>query len=170
MRTAKSAHLLGMTLPELLVSTTIFGLVVVGSTGSALLLAKIATDHENRADFSTDIRSGMEHIAYDVRNADRIVSRTDGQFVLGKDKEADIIYTYNAADRKVTRRQNGGSRNIFNNVTNFDVLTGAADAPSGMTFKNNEIAIEKLELESANGTGKGTKLVLEQFALKVREI
>lgn len=159
-----------MSLPELLVSTTIFSLVVVGSTASALLLAKIATDHENRADFSADTRVGMEQIAFDVRNADSVINRWDRSFVLGNDNGGNIRYKFTPNTGKVTRTQSGTTIDIFTNVKEFDVLRDAADAPNGMTFNSDEIAIEKLEFENSNGTGTATNLLLQQFALKIRKI
>ncbi len=168
MPTHKPPRKQGMSLPELIVSTTIFGLVVVGSTASALLLAKVASDHENRADFSTDIRNGMEQMAFDVRNADSIVSRADLYFVLGDENKGNITYRYLVADKKVIRSQNGNSIDIFTNVKTFDVLKDAADAPNGMTYDKSEIAIEKLEFDSENGTGKASNLLIQQFALKAR--
>lgn len=158
----------GMTLPELMISATIFSLVVVGSTASALLLAKIAADHENRADFSSDIRSGMEQMAFDVRNADSIVSRTNRRFILGNTSEGNITYQYDATNKKVIRRQSGITLDIFSHVKTFDVLKDAADAPSGMTFDSDEIAVEKLEFESDNGTGNPTNVLMQQFAIKAR--
>lgn len=159
-----------MSLPELLVSTTIFGLVVVGSTGSALLLAKIAADHENRADFSTDTRAGMEQMAFDVRNADSIVSRNNQGFVLG-DASGNITYVLLPNDKKVVRRQAGTTQqDIFAKVANFDVLISAADAPAGMTFRNDEIGIEELEFESGNGTGRATNRRIEQFTIRARNL
>lgn len=157
-------------MPELLISATIFGLVVVGSTGSALLLAKIAADHENRADFSTDIRAGMEQMAFDVRNADSVETRNNGRFVLGNADYGDVTYVFRFAENKVIRRQSGRpNQDIFTNVKTFDVLTSAADAPAGMTFRSDEVAIEKLEFESSNGTGSPTERLIEQFALKLRK-
>jgi hypothetical protein len=166
----KYRRFLGMSLPELLVSTTIFGLVVVGSTGSALLLAKIAADHENRADFSTDTRAGMEQIAFDVRNADSILSRNNQSFVLG-DAGGNITYLFLPNDKKVVRWQSGTpQRDIFTKVANFDVLISAADAPNGMTFRADEIGIEKLEFESGNGTGKATNRTIEAFTIRARNL
>lgn len=162
-------RLCGMSLPELLVSTSIFSLVVVGSTASALLLAKIASDHENRADFSTDTRVGMEQITFDVRNADGVVNREDRSFVLSNTSDGNITYTFTPDTGKVTRKQGGTSIDIFSNVKNFDVLRNAADAPSGMTFKADEIAIEELEFENSNGTSNATNLLIKQFALKIRK-
>jgi hypothetical protein len=159
-----------MSLPELLVSASIFGLVVVGSTGSALLLAKIAADHENRADFSTDTRVGMEQIAFDVRNANSIVSRDDQRFVLG-DAGGNITYVFLSRDNKVVRRQSGTpEQDVFTKVANFDVLISAADAPNGMTFSANEIGIERLEFESGNGTGKATNRSIEPFTIRARNL
>lgn len=171
MRTAKSqSNGRGFTLPELLVSATIFGLVVVGSTASALLLAKIAADHENRADFSTDIRVGMEQMAFDVRNADSVKLRNNGRFVLANADEGDITYVYRSAEKKVIRRQGGSpNQDIFTNIKTFDVLTSAGDAPAGMTFDAGEIAIETLEFESSNGTGHATDQLIQQFTLKLRK-
>lgn len=158
-----------MTLPELLVSTTIFGLVVVGSTASALLLAKIAADHENRADFSSDIRFGMEQMAFDVRNANKIKNRTNRRFVLEQNGINDITYIFVTNSQKVERRQSGSpTQDIFTNVKTFDVLRNAADAPTGMTYQDNEVAIEKLEFESANGTGDATNFLVQKFTLKAR--
>ncbi len=160
-----------MTLPELLVSSTIFSLVVVGSTASALLLAKVAADHENRADFSTDIRVGMEQMAFDVRNADSVEGRTNRKFVLGNSDDGNITYVYRSAENKVIRQQSGSpNQDIFTNVKTFDVLTSSGDAPAGMTFDSGEIAIEKLEFESSNGTGNATDLLVQQFAIKLRKL
>lgn len=160
----------GMTLTELLISTTVFGLVVAGATSSAILLAKIATDHENRANFSTDIRVGMEQMSYDIRNAHSVKVRYQKQFTLVDKDDQNIVYKFDTSTGKVTRKYSNDTINIFTNVVTFDVLKDAADAPDGMTFKEDEIGIEKLEFEASNATGKATNTEITQFVIKGRNL
>lgn len=170
MRDHKNNRKRGMTFPELLISTTIFGLVVLGSTSSAILLAKIATDHENRAEFSTDLRIGMEQMSYDVRNAQDVDTRTQKKFTLVDKDGQKIIYKFDTSTGKVTRQYRGNTIDIFDNVVTFDVLMNADDAPNGMTFNEDEIAIESLEFEASNSTRNATNQEITQFVLKGRNL
>ena len=160
----------GVTISELLISTGVLGLVVTGSISSAILLAKIATDHENRSDFSTDIRMGMENMSYDVRNAQKISARFQKSFTLVDQEGNNIAYRFNEDTGKVVRSSQGSSIDIFSNVVTFDVLKDAGDAPSGMTFNDDEIAIETLEFEASNATGKPTNTEISQIVIKARNL
>lgn len=170
MRAVRARRRLGMSLPELVVSSTIFGLVVVGSTSSALLLAKIASDHENRADFSTDIRIGMEQMSFDVRNADSVKSRYQKQFTLVDKDGYNVRYKFDDSTGIVSRTYRGDSIDIFTNVITFDVLKDEADAPSGMTFDEDEIGIETLEFEANNATSSATNTKITKFTIRGRNL
>jgi len=159
----------GMSLVELMISTGIFGFVVAGSIASTLLFAKIAADHENRADFASDMRSGMEILSFDVRNADNIFDRTDTSFSLSFPDGGSVRYSYDNVGI-ITRRQNGDSREVFRSVNDFDVLTSEADEPSGgeLDYNPEELSIETLGFSAGSGSSGPTKLRLNNFSLSMR--
>jgi hypothetical protein len=158
-----------MSLVELMISTSIFGFVVAGSIASTMLFAKIAADHENRADFASDMRGGMETLSFDVRNADNIFDRTDTGFSLSFPDGSSVRYSYNHID-SITRSQSGQSRKIFRSVSEFDVLTNEDDEPSGglLSYNPDELSIELLRFSANSGSSGPTKLRLRNFSLSMR--
>lgn len=160
----------GMTLVELMFSVSILLLAVAGSTSTAILFIKIATDHENRSDFSSDIRVGMERVSFDVRNARQITGRTDDGFTLINQNGIAVSYQFSPETGLVTRTSGSATGNIFSNVSTFDVLQNDADAPVGMPFSDDEIAIERLEFTASNGTSRPTSRVITEFTLVGRNL
>jgi prepilin-type N-terminal cleavage/methylation domain-containing protein len=160
----------GMSLPEVLIGLTIFGFVVTGSIGAALLFAKIASSHENNSDFQRDIRSGFETLSYDSRNAARVVTRSQTGFVLGYLEKSDVTYSYNPTNGTITRTDDSASVKLFRNVSEFDVLENEADATgnSSLGFDASKISIETLSFEAANGGGTDSALTISNFTFRIR--
>lgn len=161
----------GMTLVELIISTGVFSFVVAGSIASALLFAKIAKDHENRALFSTDMRIGMEVMSFDIRNASRVLSRMDTGFRLADAQGGNPVnYTFDEEAGTITRTGGGQSREVFRNVSDFDVLTSAADEPSGnlLAFNRDAISIETLSLSAPRGSGGTSNFSVTNFTVRMR--
>lgn len=158
-----------MSLVELMISTGIFGFVVAGSIASAMLFAKIAADHENRADFASDMRNGIETLSFDVRNADRISDRTERSFTLSFPDKDPVSYAYDNIGI-LTRTQSGQSRDILRSVSEFDVLTSASDEPAGgeLNFDEKKLSIETLSFSASRGSGDSTKVSLTNFTLTMR--
>ncbi|PXA04504.1 hypothetical protein DDZ13_04835 [Coraliomargarita sinensis] len=152
-----------------MVSTSVFGFVVAGSIASTMMFAKIAADHENRADFSSDMRNGMETLSFDVRNADAITNRTDTSFTLTFPTSGPVNYTYDNIG-VITRTQDGQSRDVFRSVDEFDVLTSAADEPTGdvLNYDKDELSIETLSFSAGRGSSNMTRLKATNFSLSMR--
>lgn len=160
----------GMSLVELMISAGIFTFVVAGAISSTVLFAKIAKDHENRADFASDMRIGMETLSFDVRNGDDIKSRSDTGFTLDFPRSASARYSYDANAKTITRTQSGTSKILFRNVSAFDVLRNIADEPSGgvLPFDDREVSIETLSFSANRGGDKTTDVTISNFTLSMR--
>ncbi len=161
---------LGMGLVELIVSMTVFSFVVVGSIASAILFAKLASSHENQADFRSDLRSGFEQLSFDVRNANSVSARSNTGFTLNYASSSSVTYAFNSSTHEITRSESGTSRTLFNDVTEFDVLVDATDATGNLAldFNKNELSIETITMQKSNGTGPDSKFSLTNFTLKPR--
>lgn len=159
----------GMSLVELLISTGIFGVVVAGSIASALLFARIAADHENRADFASDMRGGMEILSFDVRNANAISDRTERSFRLSFPNNAPVNYSYDNVGI-LTRIQGGQSREVLRSVSEFDILTGVADEPASgeLIFDQDELSIENLTFSAGRGSAGLTKVRISNATFTMR--
>lgn len=160
----------GMSLVELIVSTGVFSAVVAGAIASTILFTKIAADHENRADFTQSMRTGMENLSLDVRNASRVTARDDSSFSLSFPDNSTVSYTYDKKTNAVTRSQNGLSRSVFNNVSEFDVLTSADSQTTGSTqnYDSNKITIEKLSFSAGSGSQGTTKISMTELNFSLR--
>ena len=174
MLTNSQKRVAGMSMPELLVAATVFGFLVAGSTGAALMFTKIASNHESNSEFQHDIRVGFEALAYDVRNATRVVSRSETGFALVHKDESnvptDIIYAYDRANGIITRTDEANSVKLFNHVTDFDVLVDETDAlnnPS-LSYGSTKLSIELLRFEASNGGGPDSQLSVTNFTFKIR--
>ena len=161
----------GISLVEILVSTTVLGFVVAGSMGSAMLFAKIAADHENRSDFANDLRNGLEQMSLDVRNAARVDDRTQSRFDLTLVNGESVSWSYNTTADEVSRSVDGNTKVVMRNVAAFDVLRDASDEPSGgaLPFDEGEISIERITFEEIRGGGV-TERTIENLTLKSRNI
>jgi len=159
-----------MTMIELMVSTTIFAFVVAGATSSAILFARIAADHENRADFNKDIRSGIETISFDVRNASGITQRNQKRFELAYPDGGSVIYQFQANNERVVRRENGSTEEILTGISSFDVLVSEGDEPGdgSLKFADDEISIEELSFKAPKGGAGDTGFTIKNFTFKIR--
>jgi len=160
----------GMTLAELIVSLGVFSLVAAGAIGSASMLAKMAAEHENQADFRRDIRSGLAQLAQDARNAASVENRTETSFNLTYPNGPDVAYALDSASGELRRNSDGRTRVVFNRVATFDVLKDAADAQGNddLLFSEDELAIESLRLSASDGTGQGSSAGLDDFTVALR--
>lgn len=159
----------GMSLPELLISLSIFGFIVAGATSSALLFARTATNHNNRANFNQSTRIGFEQLALDLRNARRITGRTSTGFLL-TNWEGDIVqYAFDASNGAVFRTENGQERRVFRNVETFDILVDVSDASKNpeLEFDRSQLAIERLRFRAPAGR-QTSNLALDNFVFKLR--
>jgi len=163
-----------MSMPELLVALAVFGFVVAGSMATALMFTRIANNHENNSEFQHDIRIGFEALGYDIRNANRIVSRSATGFTLEYDaannNTLDISYTYDSIDGTITRTDEVGSSELFNHVSNFDILVDASDALNNPTlsYAPAKLSIETLRFEANNRGGPDSQLSFTNFTFKIR--
>lgn len=166
----KNERCQGMSLVELIISAGVVSLVVAGAIGSTLLFAKLAMDHENRADFASDIRIGFEQMSFDVRNAKRITSRTNTSFNLSFSDGTAVGYTYNQNTGVITRSESGNRRALLRNIDEFDVLTGVADQPAdgSLRYDKNELSIEQLRFRASRGAAGSSKFDLQNITLKLR--
>lgn len=160
-----------MTLVELLIVTTILILMVSGVTSSTLLFAKISKQHESTSDFRNDIRIGFEQLAFDVRNASRIESRSDTAFTLSYSSEPNIRYWYEVKTNTVYRQSVGGTQEIvMSSISNFDVLTNTEDIERNalLDYNSDEISIEELTFKTTNSRSKDTELTLNNVIFRMR--
>jgi len=160
----------GMSLTELIVSTTILTLVVAGVTSSAILFASIATDHENRSDFTSDIRSGIEQMSFDVRNASGVDLRKQRRFDLSFPSGGSVTYHWQKNNERVVRKENGNTEVIFSNVADFDVLVSEGDEPSNgaLSYADDEISIEEMTFKSSKGKTGDSGFTIVNFTFKIR--
>jgi len=159
-----------MTLVELMISASIFTFAVAGYVASSVLFVQIARDHENRADFASDMRSGMEIMSFDVRNTDDVTARTDVSFSLSFPSSASVTYAFDKNTNTITRTQGGRARALFRNVSAFDVLTSESDEPSGssLSYHENEISIETLSFSASRGSAGPSQISITNFTLSMR--
>jgi len=159
-----------MSLVELMVSMSILTVVIAGSIASAILFAKIATAHENNADYHNEIRKGFERMSLDARNANSITDRTDRKFTLVYTDGTRVTYDWNKSKGLVFRNASDGSKDTaFSNVTNFDVLVGDADASdSSLDYKSDALGIEALAFGAADGKGGETAYELNDLVFTIR--
>lgn len=158
-----------MSLVEIIITTGVFSLVVAGALSSAMMFVKITADHENRSDFASDMRNGMETMSFDVRNALKVTARSDTSYSLSFRNSPSVTYSYNNAGN-ITRTQNGQSQVVFRNVSEFDVLTNAADEPSGneLTYNDESVSIETLSLSASRGSSAPSTFSIKNFTLNMR--
>ncbi len=162
---------LGMSMVELLVSITIFGFVSVGASSSAILFAKIASNHEHKSDFRKDMRLGFEQMSFDVRNANGVSNRTDSKFTLTFANSPNVQYWYDADTEIIYRQETGNSREIMmRNISTFDILTSAADVGSNtvLSFDDDEISLETITFRTGNGSGPESEMSMKNLTLKLR--
>lgn len=154
----------------LIISTGIFSAVVAGSIASTMLFTRIAADHENRADFSSSMRVGMEVLSFDVRNAQRVTTRSDTSFSLLFPDASTVSYAYDEKTAVVTRSQSGQSRTVFRNVREFDLLKSADDesTDSALTYDTNKISIEKLIFGAGSGSKGSSKISMADLSFSIR--
>lgn len=157
-----------MSMVEVMISLSIASVIALGSATSAILFAKIANAHENRAEFHRDVRNGFEQLAFDTRNSNGVASRGGARFVLSFDDSSNVVYRYNATDKKVERKEGSSVRTVFSNVTKFDILKDASDSNSTLTYDKDEISIESLEFEKHNGSMPDSELQITDFTFKIR--
>lgn len=160
----------GMSLIELMVSTTIFTFVVVGATASAILFANVAKDHENRSDFASNIRTGMELMSLDIRNASSVDLRRQRRFDLGFTDGRSVSYRWQKDREQIIRRENGNNEVVFSNIARFDILVSAGDEPSdgALSYEEDEISIEELTFKANRGGQDATGVTIENFTFKIR--
>jgi type II secretory pathway pseudopilin PulG len=159
-----------MTMIELMVSTTLLGLVVAGATSSAILFAKIAADHENRADFNNDIRSGIERMSFDIRNASGITDRQQQQFELTFPDGSTVVYEWQQNNKRVVRKEGGSTDEVLGSISSFDVLVGESDEPAdgALTFASEELSIEELSFQAARGGAGNTGFTVKNITFATR--
>lgn len=161
---------MGMSLAELIVSTTILTMVVAGVSSSAILFANIATGHENRADFAQDIRSGVERMSFDIRNASGVSERRQHSFELDYPDGGSVVYEWEKNNKQVVRKEDGDTEVIFGNIANFDLLVNEADEPSNgaLRYSSDEVSIEELTFQSGKGKSGNSGLTVENFTFRIR--
>ncbi|MFW6217951.1 MAG: PilW family protein [Verrucomicrobiota bacterium] len=160
----------GMSLVEMIVSMSIFGLVVAGSVASAILFAKIASEHENQSDFSNDLRFGLEQLALDARNASGVADRRAEGFTFRYNDSGNVTYLFEKDYGIIVREENGTDRVLFSNVEDFDILVDAADAAANpdLEFAPNRISIERLDFGAGDGTASGSSRLLTNLSFTIR--
>ncbi|TVP77369.1 MAG: prepilin-type N-terminal cleavage/methylation domain-containing protein [Puniceicoccaceae bacterium] len=159
----------GMSLVEVLISVAVGGLVIAAGISSTLFFAKIASNHEYRAQFNQDVRMGLETMTQDIRNARSISQRwTDGFSLDGG--SGTTVYTFEPGSKSVIRTSNGNSQAIFNHVADFSILTSAADASGNpnLEFSTNTLVVKTLEFQARRGTAPEAKLGLRNFTFTQR--
>lgn len=152
-----------------MVSMTLFAFVVVGSTASALLFAKIASSYENQTDFRHDLRVGFDQLSFDVRNAEGISSRSATGFTLTIEGSS-VIYSFNNSTNLLTRTEGGSSQVLLRSITEFDLLVDAADAVgnSALNYDSDELSIESVTMQKSNGSGPSSTFNITNITFKAR--
>ena len=155
---------------ELMVSASIFAFVVAGATSSAILFAKIAADHENRADFNNDIRSGIETMSFDIRNASGVTQRNQRKFELAFADGSSVIYQWQKNNERVVRKENGSTHEVLGAISSFDVLVNESDEPSdgSLSYSDDEISIEEISFKATRGGAGNSGFTVKNITFTMR--
>ncbi len=169
-KTKRDIRKRGITLVELMVSTSLTTMAVLGTVSATILFAQIANNHENHFDYYRDIRIAMEQLSQDVRNATDINSRTATGFTLTYSSSGSVTYSYDASSKQLNRTEDGTTREMLSNLAVFDLLVDATDADGNLDleFNDKQIAIEALGFETSNGSAPSSVLELSNFTFTLR--
>jgi len=116
----------GFTLVEVLIVTTLCGLVLAVSTGSLLFLAKSTQGLGNYQEMNMTSRFALEAFGSDARMTDDVNSVSSSQVSLevynssgGTDT---VVYAYDADEGVFSRTQNGTTKSILEDVQSLSFV------------------------------------------------
>lgn len=113
----------GLTLVELLIASSLTGLVLAGVLSMFLFLGRTGANVANYADMETQARLALERFGQDARQAGGITWNSANSVTLHVNG-ADIFYTYNSVARTFSRSVGAVTTVLVEGVTDEFSFTG----------------------------------------------
>src|SRR5690606_38533331 len=113
----------GLTLVELLIASSLTGLVLAGVLSMFLFLGRTGANVANYADMETQARLALERFGQDARQAGGITWNSANSVTLHVNG-ADIFYTYNPVARTFSRSVGAVTTVLVEGVTDEFSFTG----------------------------------------------
>jgi Tfp pilus assembly protein PilW len=118
----------GITLVELLISSTLAAIILTAVLGMFLFLARSSANIINYAEMEAQARQGLEYFAQDTRQASDLVWNSANSITLTVNGVS-ITYAYNSGNGTFTRTLGSSTTTLIEGISSFTysgyMITGA---------------------------------------------
>jgi prepilin-type N-terminal cleavage/methylation domain-containing protein len=164
----------GYTLVELMVSTTLGGIILVGVLTCSLFLLRSHLRMRNYGDLEVAARTALEKFAQDTRQSSRADWSSANEVALLVDGTT-VIYAYDSANKRLTRKRGAATAEVLiTSITTFSFSAynqagvnlftgndlGTSAGRAAVTANTKQIQISLRSAKSAVGTADSTNFVL----------
>jgi hypothetical protein len=129
--TKRSRNSSGFVLAEVLVSFGITALLMVALASVALFSGRSFAALANYVDLDDHNRLAIDQLTRDLRQANRVVTATTNSITMQDSDGVDIVYSYSAVDRTLTRVKGGVSSVLLRECERLAFSLGQRNAVGG---------------------------------------
>ncbi|MFA6961327.1 MAG: prepilin-type N-terminal cleavage/methylation domain-containing protein [Opitutaceae bacterium] len=170
---ARNRRRCGMTLIELIVATTLGGLIMTGVLTVYLFIGRTGVNTGNYMDMEQQSRNSLEHFAQDARQASSITWNSSTQISLIVNSTT-VTYSYNSGTKQFSRITGGVTTKLLDGISNFqfigyklngDTVSLTDLTQAGVNTKQIQLSL-KAERSSRTAAGVSNTVLSARYILR----